>query len=96
MDSTMRSLGDTVSIFGVCVGAGSLIGSKGAPKPRDSSKSASLDSGTEMKSLWLKSNMVSGWASGRVTVSSGSGLEEPPGVEVPSKSWERGIVDNFC
>ena len=86
MVSNMRSLGDTVCRFGVCVGAGSLIGSKWVPKPRGSSKRVSLDSGIEMKSLWLKSNMVSGWASGGVTVSSGCTLEEPPGEEVPSKS----------
>ena len=95
MVSTMRSLGDTVCKFGVCVAAGSLIGSKWVPKPRGSSKRVSLDSDMETKSLLLKSNMVSGWTSGRVTVSSGSGLEEPP-EEVPSKSWERGMVEIFC
>ena len=96
MDSTMRSLGDTVCRFGVCAGAGSLIGSEWVRKSRDPSKRVSLDSGTEMKSLLEKSNMVSEWASGRVMVSSSSELEEPPGEEVPSKSWERGMVDIFC
>ena len=79
MDSTMRSLGDTVCGFGVCASAGSLIGSKWVPKSIDPSKRVSPDSGIETKSLLLKSNMVSEWASGRVMVSSGSELEEPPG-----------------
>ena len=96
MDSTMRSLGDTVCKFGICAGAGSLIGSKWVPKSMDPSKRISSDSGIETNSLLLKSNMVSERASGRVMVSSGPELEEPPGEEVPSKSWERGMVDVSC
>ncbi len=96
MESTMRSLGDTVCRFGVCAGAGSLMGSKLVEKSRDRSKKPSLESGAEVKSLWLKSNILSEGRSEGVMVSSGCGLEKPSEEEVPSKLWERAMVDMFC
>ena len=96
MDSTMRSLGDTVCGFRAGAGAGSLMDSKWVPKSRDPSKRPSLESGAEVKSLWLKSNMWSVGTSERVTVSSDSDPEEPAGEEVPSKLWGRGVEDMFC
>ena len=94
MESTMRSCGDTVCIFGVCGGAGSLMGSKWDPKLRDPSNRPSLESGAEVKSL--KSNMVSDGTSERVRFSSTSEPEGFVGKGIPSKSWERGMVDIFC
>lgn len=87
MESTMRSCGDTVCRFGICAGAGSLMGSKWGSKSMDGSKRSSLASGAEVKSLlWVvKPNMLSEETSEMVTVSSGSELEEPSGEEeVPS------------
>lgn len=95
IESTMRSLGDTVCRFGVCAGAGSLMGAKCVPKTSDSLKRTLVGSGTEVRSL-LKSNMLSEGTSKRVMVSSGSKLEEPSGDAVPSKSGETAMVDIFC
>lgn len=97
MESTMRSLGDTVCRFGVCAGAESLMDSKCVPN-RGSSKRPSVGSGAEVKSLLLKSNMLSEGSSERGNISSDSGLEEPSEEEekVPSKPWEKAMVDIFC
>ena len=73
MESTMRSLGDTVCKFGVCGGAGSLMGSNWDPKFRAPSKRPSPESGTEVKSL--KSNMLSDGRSEGMRFSSGTGFE---------------------
>ena len=94
MESTMRSFGDTVCKFGVCGGAGSLMGSNWDPKFREPSKRPSPESGAEVKSL--KSNMLSDGTSERVRFSSGSGIEELSGEEIPSKSWEKDMLAIFC
>ena len=52
MESTMRSLGETVCRFGVCGGAESLMGSKRMSK-KDPSKRLSVISGAKVKSLLL-------------------------------------------
>ena len=83
MESTMRSLGDTVWMFGVCGSAGSLMDSKWVPNSSDSSKRASLEAGAKVK-LLSKSNMLSEEASRRGRVSRSSELEEPCGDKVPS------------
>ncbi len=96
MESTMRSLGDTVCKLDVCGGAGSLMDSKCVPKSRGASKRALAEPGAEVKlSLLLKSNILSEGTSERVLVSSESGFEELSGEQVPSKSWERAMVDKF-
>ena len=77
MESTMRSLGDTVCRFGICAGAGSLMDSKWDWKSMDPSKRSSLGSDAEVKSLLLYSNMFSEEISGRATVNFGSELAEP-------------------
>ena len=94
MESTMRSLGDTVCRFGVCDGAGSLMGSNWDPKFREPSKRPSPESGTEVKSL--KSNMLSDGTSERVGFSFGCKFEELSGEKLPSKSWERDMLAVFC
>ena len=94
MESTMRSFGDTVCKFGVCGGAGSLMGSNWDTKFREPSKRPSPESGAEVKSL--KSNMLSDGTSERVKFSSVTGLEELSGKEIPSKSWERDMLAIFC
>ena len=94
MESTMRSLGDTVCKFGVCGGTGSLMGSNWDPKFREPSKKPSPESGAEVKSL--KSNMPSDGTSERMRFSCGSGFEELLGEEIPSKLWERDMLAIFC
>ena len=95
MESTMRSLGDTVRTFDDCADAGSLMGPKCVPKSRDASKRPSVESGAKGTPLVLKSNMPSDETSEWVRVSSGSEVEEPSGEEIPSKLWERGMVVMF-
>lgn len=98
MESTMRSLGDTVSKFGVCGGPGSLMGSKYVPKSRDPSKRPSLEPGAEVKLLLslFKSNMLSDETSETARISSGSKLEDSSGEDIPSKLCERAMVGMFC
>lgn len=64
IESTMRSLGDTVCWLDACSGAGSLMDSKWVLKFIDPSKKLECASGAEGKSL--KSNILSEESEGEI------------------------------